>query len=211
MNTGGLDLNGTDARGLIVSVDTDVALGTVSDSYFNNGDLTVSADGTRITNVRVANADVTINASYCQVQIWLTNADSSMTVTGDENELYGRIEGAAEHGLIIDGGSRNRVTMHVQNSGDSADDTYDNIHITGASDRNLITDCVLIPRTAGNQTRYGINIGGTGECNMVVGNDLGDPDDYGTDALVDTASNTQLFYPNDATYGDNFSDCGSGS
>jgi len=46
---------------------------------------------------------------------------------------------------------------------------------------------------------------------MVVGNDFGDPDGYGTDAFNDTASNTQIFWPADATYGDNFTDCGSGS
>ena len=56
-------------------------------------------------------------------------------------------------------------------------------------------------------SRYGVNMAG-GDCNIVVGNDLGPSADYGTDALSTAGStNTQLTYPADPTYGDNFTDC----
>lgn len=55
------------------------------------------------------------------------------------------------------------------------------------------------------QLRYGINIASsTVERAIVVGNHLGDPTDYGTDALNDDGTDTQLTYPGHATYGDNF-------
>jgi hypothetical protein len=122
-----------------------------------------------------------------------------------------RIATTGQHGLSMVNTSHCRVQCHITSSGGTTTNTYDAINISGNSSRNLISGCKIRPRTTGNTTRYGVNVGGTGECNMVVGNDLGDPDDYGTDALVDSASNTQLFWPGDATYGDNFTNCGSGS
>lgn len=68
----------------------------------------------------------------------------------------------------------------------------------------------ITPRATTPFTRYGINIAG-GDCNVVVGNALGDPADYGTDALEDNGADTQLTYPNDPTYGDNFTACPPGS
>lgn len=123
----------------------------------------------------------------------------------------GVIDQCGQHGLLIDGASDNRISGQFYANGSDTTNTYDNISITGASNRNFINQCVLRPRVSGADTRYGVNVGGTGECNMVVGNDLGDATDYGSDALNDAASNTQLFWPADATYGDNFTDCGSGS
>jgi hypothetical protein len=116
------------------------------------------------------------------------------------------------HGVQLTDCSNCLVAANIINSsGLATDDTYDAIHLDGDSFRNLITGNKLIPPTAGNAPRYGVNIATTDECNIVVGNDLGDPDDYGTDALNDNGANTQLFWPNDATYGDNFTDCGTGS
>lgn len=99
----------------------------------------------------------------------------------------------------------------VYASSRNATNTFDNIIVDGDSARNFIHDNTLVLPSSGPVPRYGVNIATTDECNIVVGNDLGDPDDYGTDALNDNGANTQLFWPNDATYGDNFTDCGTGS
>lgn len=81
--------------------------------------------------------------------------------------------------------------------------TTDGVNID--ADRVRIEGNTFIP--TGNSA---VNIEG-GECNIVVGNAFGDCDGYTTDCLIDNGANTQLFYPADATYGDNFTDCGTGS
>lgn len=125
--------------------------------------------------------------------------------------VKGRVWDAGRHGIRINNGDQNRIEVTVIDSGGDTNNTYDNLIIEGASNRNFIQGCIFRGRLTGNDTRYGVNVGGSGECNIVVGNDLGDPDVYGTDALIVTAANTQLFYPADALYGDNYTDCGSGS
>lgn len=122
------------------------------------------------------------------------------------------VKWAGEHGIWIEGSSHCTLEGNqVFGSSQNTNNTWDNIHISGTSNRNLVQGNKVIPSTNNPpQTRYGVNVAG-GECNMVVGNDLGDPDDYGSDALSDSGANTQLVYPADATYGDNFTDCGTGS
>jgi hypothetical protein len=75
------------------------------------------------------------------------------------------------------------------------------------SSYNQVRGNMILPDSAGN-TRYGINVSNSGcDCNVVVGNSLGDPADYGTDALNDAGTGTWLTFPNDPAYGDNFVDC----
>ena len=113
------------------------------------------------------------------------------------------------HGILITNSDRCSVTGNVvEAASQDATNTSDQIQVTG--DRNTVQANKLIPLGGAFVPRYGVNVV-SGECNMVVGNDLGDPDDYGTDALNDTGANTQLFYPADVIYGDNFTDCGTGS
>lgn len=59
----------------------------------------------------------------------------------------------------------------------------------------------------GADLRYGVNIA-SGLCHIVVGNDLGSVSHYATDAINDAGALTSLTYPNDAIYGDNFTECG---
>jgi len=145
------------------------------------------------------------------IHVRTSDATGVSISTSSWGTFDGVIDQCGQHGLLIDGASDNRISGQFYANGSDTTDTYDNISITGASNRNFINQCVLRPRDSGANTRYGVNVGGTGECNMVVGNDLGDASDYGSDALNDTASNTQTFWPADATYGDNYVDCGSGS
>lgn len=125
--------------------------------------------------------------------------------------IRGTVNFAENHGMRITNSDHTRVEVTIYNSGFGTTNTYDNLLIDGASNRNMIQNSKFRALLSGGTTRYGVNVSGSGECNIVVGNDLGDPDDYATDALGNTASNTQLFYPADATYGDNWTDCGSGS
>jgi hypothetical protein len=100
------------------------------------------------------------------------------------------------------------VTGHIRGAGTQSDDTYDAVQINGGS-RIFVTGLTIRPEAStGELSRYGVNVV-DGDCHIVVGNDLGDPADYGTDALNDTATNTALTWPSDATYGDNFTDCSS--
>lgn len=140
----------------------------------------------------------------------IESTDTGILLTGCDriNVVGGLIKWAGLHGLEIAGSSHCIVEgLRVFGASQNSTNTSDNIHLSGDSDRNLITGCQLqsaqfsFPRCAVNVSAS------TCDCNMVVGNDLGDPADYGTDALNDAGTDTQLTYPNDPTYGDNFTDC----
>lgn len=88
------------------------------------------------------------------------------------------------------------------------DNTWDCYHIVNSNKIQLMSNTCL-PRVVNNKARYGVNVV-SGQGNIVVGSNLGDPTDYGTDALNDAGTDTQLFYPNDATHGDNFTVPGGG-
>lgn len=132
----------------------------------------------------------------------VVNSGTRVAVTGNT------VRWASGNGIDYDGDDGLIASNVVFGSSQDTTNTFDNIQVSG--NRNLTEANKLVPATTAPLTRYGVNVV-SGECNMVVGNDLGDPDDYGTDALNDAGANTQLFWPNDATYGDNFTDCGSGS
>lgn len=156
-------------------------------------DLSVSALGNRVT------------VADCFVVGFSLN---NVRVTGPEGSVFihdNFIDSANQHGMVLETDRAVVQGNYFSDNGAFPTNTYDHLTING--DRNLVTGNVFVGSAL---PRYGVNILG-GECNMVAGNDLGDPDDYGTDALNDAGANTQLFWPADATYGDNWTDCGSGS
>jgi len=131
--------------------------------------------------------------------VWLTNS-SDCAITGN------LIHWSGFHGIYVAGNHNTVVGNRIIDPATGSGGSYDGIYVAG--NRNLIEANQINPESA--NTRNGVNVA-SGECNMVVGNDLGDCDLYTSDCLTDTGANTQLFYPNDATYGDNFTDCGTGS
>lgn len=145
----------------------------------------------QIEDAKVMNAIHVVHLNLCQIT----------------NNYGDSVEG---HGIVIEDTSGALVAGNVLVWPDT-DDSYDAIRITGASDENHITQNRPVnDLSAGGPFawRYGINIvDATCDCNIVVGNVLGATGDYGTDALNDNGSSTILFYPNDATYGDNFIGC----
>lgn len=108
------------------------------------------------------------------------------------------------HGVFIDNDSVDMVICdnYVEDAGRTPTDTYDGIHIDTV--RAFVHGNKI--RAESGATRSAINIAG-GDCNRVAGNDLGDPSTYATDALIDAGTDTQLTWPNDPTYGDNFTIC----
>lgn len=110
-----------------------------------------------------------------------------------------------QHGVSLNDCTRCDVYAKIIDPGGDAANTYDAVHLSGSSDRCRISTRVVV-LTSG-QPRYGVNDTTTG-CNRVVDNDLGPVADYGTDAL-NTGANTVIDWPNDPTYGDNFTDCAS--
>lgn len=154
------------------------------------------------TDVSITGNGIGTPSSGFGYGILLTSCED-VTVTGNV------IEWADYHGIYINGSTHCTITGNIIfGSSQDSNNAYDNIAVNG--NRNLVTGNQLRPAGGAPLTRYGVNVLG-GECNMIVGNDFGDPDNYGTDALADAGANTQLFYPNDGTYGDNFTDCGTGS
>ncbi len=87
----------------------------------------------------------------------------------------------------------------------SVDNTYDSIILSGDSDDNYIHNNMMIGSPSSPKPRYGINISvSTCENNIVVGNSFGPASNYGTDPLLNLGTDTELFYPANPTYGDNF-------
>lgn len=145
-------------------------------------------------------ADNVIESAEWMRGIWLENA--SGTIVHDNH-----VENSDSDGIrIVDSAKVNCHDNLV--IWPNTDDAADGIHIDGGESCHVHDNTIVNNNNAGSPDtwRYGINVA-SGDCNKVVGNDFGDPADYGTDALNDTATNTQLFFPSDATYGDNFTGC----
>lgn len=128
---------------------------------------------------------------------------TSLTVTGDRTRVqgvyfergFGLIHNAS-HGLIQGN------TFFEQ--GAFVGPVADGVALGG--DRNMVSGNRFTPQTAFLDTNSAVNVVG-GDCNQIVGNDLGDPADYVTAPIIDGGTNTQLYFPNDFTYGDNFTLC----
>lgn len=177
----------------------------VSGNQFLNSGVSVAADffeGTIVGN------DFFLTSGNNNGGVYI-ETDNSGDILIDSN----KINGARRHGIYIDDGPgasgvndcviSNNLITGPGTQGPA--NTYDGIHVAGAASRNYIHGNKIIPRSS-NGTRYGINMAGSGDCNVIVGNHLGDPANYGTDALAPGTGNI-LTYPNDPTYGDNFTEC----
>ena len=135
--------------------------------------------------------------------IYATGSDGNIIA---DNQIYL----SATHGIHLNSCSDNTVrgnrvslvSVDVTNTGDG-------IFLDGNSDWNLIEGNRIFEDGVGNVARYGINVSeAVCDCNIVVGNVLGLAANYGTSGLNDSGTLTQLFYPSDPNYGDNFVDCG---
>ncbi len=124
-----------------------------------------------------------------------------------------RVIAGAAHGIdLLDCDDNIVHDNQIRESALTSDNTYDGIHLQGDSNRNSLQGNVIRSQATPNQYRYAINIAeATCDCNIVVTNSLGLATDYGTSGLNDAGTLTQLSYPADINYGDNFIDCGAGS
>jgi nitrous oxidase accessory protein NosD len=118
----------------------------------------------------------------------------------------GNFISSGQHGIVVDVSSSASITNNLIGPfGTATTNTYDGIILSGDSNRNLVQGNHLVPQAAGNVPRYGVNVSAAAcDDTIVVGNDFGPAANYGTDALNDAGTGTILTYPNDATYGDNF-------
>jgi hypothetical protein len=132
-------------------------------------------------------------------------ANTLVAVTGDyfrcHDNLFDRRQGldlTANQAVVVG-------NIFANQGQQAATNAHDGVTING--DRNLVEANRFIPfNPITPVTRSAVNIA-SGDCNMIVGNDVGDPADYATDAIIDAGTDTWLVYPNDPTYGDNFTDC----
>jgi parallel beta-helix repeat protein len=109
-----------------------------------------------------------------------------------------------EHGILLDDVTSTACQDNlIVEAGQGTSNTWDGIHLSGLTEHLLCTGNKVVSDSG--QTRYGIN-DTTDLCNYVAGNAL--TSNFGTDFLNPGAL-TQLFWPADATYGDNFTGCGS--
>lgn len=190
----------------------------IHDVLFSNSGGTVVLSGERsVARNLHTQGTLEITGNYVQIQ------DSNIRDTTWSGHSGGLADSFVVVGTIDVTGDRTRIEDTIFTSAAGLDIEADDCVIAGNvfyntssgddsvavnGDRNMVQANKFVPNVG--NTNSAVNIE-SGECNMVVGNDLGDVDDYATDALIDSGANTQLFYPNDATYGDNFTDCGTGS
>lgn len=198
---GVLILNGTAAR--IHDVNFAAAGGGLrlddnhQDARNINGPLSVLGDNCAVTESLIRSGTWVGE----QGQVKNTHITVSLTVTGD----YMRVQDCffdQGDGLTVNANQAQVQGNLLYRQGS----TDDGVAIDG--DRNLVQGNRFVPNVG--VTNSAVNIVG-GNCNMVVGNDLGDPADYATDALIDSGIDTQVFYPADIVYGDNFTICPPGS
>ena len=127
----------------------------------------------------------------------LLNTGSGITVEGSATNtvVSGNLIDVAEHGVTLNVCSDVLVADNIiHEPGDGTDNTFDGILLSGDTDRNYITGNKIIPKTAANQPRYGINISVSTCDNTRIGdNDFGILADYGTFPLNDAGTNTE--YP----------------
>lgn len=200
--TGDVTFNG-EARGISTASAVGFTLtgGMIAESDLA-GSLVVSGSECQVVATKCG--ELTVSGSRCLVSADIEFADADgATISGNLNRADLQVRSCGQHGLVVSGDDNDLSATVEQCGGDTAN-TYDNVHVTG--NRNYLRGSLLRPRVSAPLTRYGANVV-SGDCNRVVGNDLGDPVDYGTDALNDAGTNTQLTYPNDPVYGDNFTDC----
>lgn len=111
----------------------------------------------------------------------------------------------ADHGIYLDDVDDTEVFGNlIVSPGGGTANSFDGIFLEDDSDSNHIHGNKIIPNPV-TDTRSAINVSTVDcDCNVIVGNSLGEASLYGTDALLDAGTDTQLFYPADAVYGDNF-------
>jgi hypothetical protein len=114
-----------------------------------------------------------------------------------------KIEGAGQHGVLIDstiaGYSDIQILgCNLANNGDSANNTYDQIHTMGPS-ANGITRLTIVGNNLTNKSanlnlpRYGININSTAlQTATIVGNAFGPASHWGTGPLRDAGSGSAI-------------------
>lgn len=110
------------------------------------------------------------------------------------------------HGIQVD--TANDAHIHgnkIREVGNETNNTYDGIFLM-SSDRAYVHGNKITANTSllANM-RYGVNVSNAACDNcVIVGNDFRPLAEFETDALNDAGTGTVLTYPNDATYGDNF-------
>lgn len=121
----------------------------------------------------------------------LDNVRSS-TITDNDIDGYPGLAGPylSWHGIVMNDVVDSTVANNkVANPGQETADTYDGIHLSGNTDRNLIVGNRVIPEPA--STRYGINVSAaTCDANVINGNHLGAAADYASGAFNDAGTGT---------------------
>lgn len=111
---------------------------------------------------------------------------------------------AQHHAIALNACSDNQIQNNQMiEPSQETPDTWDGLFLEMDSDRNYIHGNKVIPAVA--ETRYGIFIK-SGLHNIVVGNELGQLEDYASLPLFDWGNETQLVYPSHPVWGDNFVD-----
>jgi hypothetical protein len=194
-------------------------VGSVSDVKLRGNTITGGISALSGSPVRVWISDNAIASSTHGVRVettashWQIHNNIFQTISDDAVHLVGptrmsiqgnQIVAPNDFGIYCEADDCDISGNLIDRPSVTATNADDGILLDG--DRNYAHGNTVLPGSE--LPRYGINIAG-GDCNVVVGNVLGNSADYGTDALNDTGTNTVLEYPTDPVYGSNIVDCGS--
>lgn len=188
-------------------------------TYFVDVDSTstfVTIQGNQITAAAgTGQPCIDIDGNHCKVDGNVIDGNSGgayVYTTGDYTQITNNIlHQPPEHGIYLNGAYRCNVsgnTLIDVTEGNPTTNTYDGILLAGNSDYNRITNNSVFGATGSFSARYGINVSEAQcDCNVVVGNNLSEAADFGTDAINDSGSSTWLTHAGDGTYGDNWVGC----
>jgi hypothetical protein len=116
-------------------------------------------------------------------------------------QLTGYVESSARHGIEITDTNDCRIEADIFEPGFDSSSTWSGVRLVGTSDRNRIQGITFRPRPTGNPTAHAVLNIGTGECNKVVGCDVGDDSLYTAGAF---SGALLIDFPADITLGDNW-------
>lgn len=164
-----------------------------------SGGITIDGNNLYCVGYNAPEFDTCVAVTVTDNQIINCNMGLAFTAT-DYAQVVGNVIGAnpgsfgfnsgslGEHGIVLTGDHALIEGNLIVEPGEDVTNTYDGIQIDG--DQNVVIGNKITPRTAGNTTRYGINIVG-GNDNAVYANFLGDSSLYGTADSVDGGTGTQ--------------------
>lgn len=175
-----------------VNIAASLVSGVIEDCFLFTSDFGINVAGgedSRVTGNRLLNV----------------SGGSAISVAGSRMQVtHNNIRQPGQHGIVLTAGVDCLVADNiVTRPGWSVTNTWDGIHVAGASNRSQVVRNLIRGDSGAVKPRYGVNVAaGTGA--IVAENDIRPAAEFATAPIGDTGTGTVLNHADHATYGDNW-------